>query len=60
MKPNYNELPIPNTKKGETISKENQIEKLITNKKSEDINSEEPKDINETFEESLLKKIKKD
>ena len=55
--PNYNELPEPNTNKNKNNSDKSEIKKLITNKKIEET-SGDTKDINETFEESLLEKIK--
>lgn len=57
MPPDYDELPSPNINKTQNQSKEDGIKKLITNK--EKVNLDKKKDINENFQDSLLKKIKK-
>ncbi len=55
MPPNYNELPLPGESKVQTNS-ENNIKKLVTN--SED-SSKKIGDINQSFEKSMIEKIKK-
>ena len=58
MPPNYNELPIPQNNKTENDKEENQIETLIINKENQNQNSDNTKDVNKTFKESLLEKIR--
>ncbi len=58
MPPNYNELPIPKNNKTENDKEENQIETLIINKENQNQNSDNTKDVNKTFNESLLEKIR--
>ena len=58
MPPNYNELPIPKNNKTENDKEENQIETLIINKENQNQNSDNTKDVNKTFKESLLEKIR--
>ena len=56
MPPDYNELPIPNEEK---IEKETKVIKsLISKSKQEEINEDLNKK-NSSFEDSILKKIKK-
>ena len=59
MPPNYSELPIAETDKNEVGSDEKKIKTLIDNNKLENIDSENSKEVNQDFEESLLEKIKK-
>ena len=55
MPPNYNELPLPETK-NLNIEETNEIKSLITESSSD---KKEKREINQNFEESLLEKIKK-
>ena len=59
MPPDYNELPIPKTNQNRDLIEENKIQELVVNNEGEskELNNTEDVDIN--FEESLLKKIKK-
>ena len=59
MPPDYNKLPIPIEKIEQTDTNENEFKTLIT-KKNQDSKSDSSKDIDKNFEETLLKKIKKD
>ena len=54
MPPDYNDFPLPDTNNIETEINENKIQDLVS-KKSESINQ---KKINQSFEQSLLDKIK--
>ena len=56
MPPDYNELPIPNEEKTEKETKD--IKSLISKSKQEEI-SEDLNKKNSSFEDSILKKIKK-
>jgi hypothetical protein len=56
MPPDYNELPIPNREKIEKKTKD--IESLILKSKQEEINEDINKK-NSSFEDLILKKIKK-
>ena len=58
MPPNYNELPIPKTNKTTSNKQENKIETLIINTENQDQNSDNTKDVDKTFKETLLEKIK--
>tara|TARA_Y100001935_G_C17256536_1_gene483947 strand:+ start:741 stop:1049 length:309 start_codon:yes stop_codon:yes gene_type:complete len=55
MPPDYNELPLPDESKVE-INSDNNIKKLVTN--NDDI-SKNSGDLNQSFEKSLIEKIKK-
>ena len=57
MPPNYNELPIPKTNEKEESQNNNDIQSLITKNKI-DTNNDSNK-VGQNFEESILKKIKK-
>ena len=57
MPPNYNELPIPKTDEKKENQNNNDIQSLITKNKI-DTNDESNK-VGQNFEESILKKIKK-
>ena len=57
MPPNYNELPIPKTNEKEESQNNNDIQSLITKNKI-DTNDDSNK-VGQNFEESILKKIKK-
>ncbi len=56
MPPNYDELPLPDSEKDKSNSNDNKIKTLVSN--NEDLTTKSD-DINQSFEESLLKKIKK-
>ena len=54
MPPDYNDLPVPNTDIAQNDKSENEIKNLLNIEKK----SGEPENLNETLEESLIKKIK--
>ena len=56
--PNFDDLPVPTNQNLSENSDQNEIKDLIVKSKENDQNSEEPKDVNQTFEENLLDKIK--
>ena len=58
--PDYNELPIPNEGEKIILNEEEKVKKLISqkNKKNNDISS--PENVDDSFVDSLIKKIKKD
>ena len=56
MPPNFDELPLPGSEKDKSNSNDNKIKSLVSN--NEDINKKS-KDINQSFEESIVEKIKK-
>ena len=56
MPPNFDELPIPGSDKGNSNSNDNKIKTLVLNDSD---TKKKPNDINKSFEESLLEKIKK-
>ena len=58
MPPDYNELPIPKEKIEQTDINENEFKTLIT-QTSQDTESDSNEDVDKSFEELLLKKIKK-
>ena len=57
MPPNYNELPIPKMDEKDVDQNNNNIQSLITKNKI-DTNNDSNK-VGQNFEESILKKIKK-
>ena len=57
MPPNYNELPIPKTDEKEENQNNNDIQSLITKNKID--TNDESNNVGQNFEESILKKIKK-
>jgi len=58
MPPNFNELPVPKQKDSATQSESDEIKTLISKKKNTEItNDMNQKD--KSFEETILKKIKK-
>ena len=59
MPPNYNELPVPKSKKIEKKIEDNTIENLVKNNEIKGIESKEALETNKNLEESLLEKIKK-
>jgi hypothetical protein len=58
MPPDYNELPQPKNENNEVNLEENDIKKLIIGKEKNNVNPDNQKESNKTFEESFLKKIK--
>ena len=56
MPPNFDELPLPGSEKDKSNSNDNKIKSLVSN--NDDINKKS-KDINQSFEESIVEKIKK-
>ena len=58
MPPDYNELPIPKEKIEQTDINENEFKTLIT-QTSQDTASGSNENVDKSFEELLLKKIKK-
>ena len=56
--PNFDDLPVPTNQNLSENSDQNEIKDLIVKSKENDQNSEETKDVNQTFEENLLEKIK--
>ena len=56
MPPNFNELPVPKTEASSKTSDDNKIKEMLKNDDAVDDNSQ---NINSSFEESLLEKIKK-
>ena len=59
MPPDFNELPIPKSENEEINDDENQIKTLISKNKNNEI-EDNKNEGSKSFEESLLKKIKKD
>ena len=58
MPPNYNELPEPKSDISENIDNENQIEKLINKSDDPEANTDIEKNVNKSFEELILDKIR--
>ena len=58
MPPNYNELPEPKSEISENIDNENQIEKLINKSDDGEANTDTEKNVNKSFEELILDKIR--
>ena len=58
MPPDFNDLPSPKTGEENSNIKENEIKKLLTDKGS-DVSIDNSKKGNSSFENELLKKIKK-
>ena len=56
MPPDYDELPIPKTNNKEIIEQDSKIKDLVSNNENKINNTE---NMSENFEETLLKKIKK-
>ncbi len=56
--PNFDDLPVPTNQNVSEETNKNEIKDLIVNSKENDQNSKESKDVNQTFEENLLDKIK--
>ena len=58
MPPNYNELPEPKSDLSENIDNENQIEKLINKSDDAEANTDIEENVNKSFEELILDKIR--
>ena len=58
MPPNYNDLPIPKENMINSNNDESGIKALITDKNKNDENSKKSKNLNVSFEESIIGKIK--
>ena len=56
MPPDYKELPIPTSNKDQILSEDNKIKELVSDNNFEKKKSEK---VDQNFEETLLKKIKK-
>ena len=56
MPPDYSELPIPTSNKDQLALQENKIKELVSNNDNEKKKSE---NVDQNFDETLLKKIKK-
>ncbi len=63
MPPDYNELPTPNNNENQSLLDKNKIEELVSSNDNQNIvidNSDDNSDDNsENFEQSIIKKIKK-
>lgn len=59
MPPNYNELPVPKSKKIEKKAEDNAIKNFVKNNGIDSAESNEVLEVNKNLEESLLEKIKK-
>ena len=57
MPPDYNKLPVPKNKKDKKNLEDGSIKKLITNSEKK-ILDDTKTEVNDNFEESVLKKIK--
>lgn len=57
MPPDYNKLPVPKNEKNAKNLKDNNIKKLIKSSEKKELDTTKI-EVNENFEESLLKKIK--
>ena len=55
--PDYNDLPVPSSD-DKPLNDNNAIKSLISNENDKDIKKNKIKDLNKTFEESLIDKIK--
>ena len=58
MPPNYNVLPEPKSEISENIDNENEIEKLINKSDDGEVNTDTEKNVNKSFEELILDKIR--
>ena len=56
--PDYNELPIPNEGENLIANEEEKVKKLITQQDQQNDNNSLEESVDESFENSLLKKIK--
>ena len=55
--PNYNELPLPKTENEQIDNEESKIKELLTKEKNEN-NIKNTEDLNKSFEDMLLEKIR--
>ena len=59
MQPNYNELPVPKSKKIEKKAEDNAVKNFVKNNGINSAESNKVLEVNKNLEESLLEKIKK-
>ncbi len=59
MPPDYNELPTPNNNENQSLLDKNKIEELVSSNDNQNIVIDNSDDNSENFEESIIKKIKK-
>tara|TARA_A100001011_G_scaffold47625_1_gene45051 strand:+ start:680 stop:1000 length:321 start_codon:yes stop_codon:yes gene_type:complete len=59
MPPNFNELPIPKKSQNDENSNDNKIKELLEDKETTLKNNSETTGINNSLEENLIEKIKK-
>ena len=59
MPPNFNELPIPKRSQNDENSDDNKIKELLEDKETTLKNNSETTEINNSLEENLIEKIKK-
>ena len=59
MPPNFNELPIPKRSQNDENSDDNKIKELLEDKETILKNNSETTEINNSLEENLIEKIKK-
>ena len=59
MPPNYNELPVPKSKKIEKKAEDNAVKNFVKNNGIDSAESNKVLEVNKNLEESLLEKIKK-
>ena len=56
--PDYNELPIPSESENLIVNEEEKVKKLISQQDQQNDNNSLEESVDESFENSLLKKIK--
>ena len=59
MPPNFNELPIPKKSQNDENSNDNKIKELLEDKETTLKNNSETTEMNNSLEENLIEKIKK-
>ena len=59
MPPNFNELPIPKRSQNDENSDDNKIKELLEDKETKLKNNSETTEMNNSLEENLIEKIKK-
>ena len=59
MPPDYNELPTPKQNENQSVSDKNKIETLVSNNDNQSIVIDNSENKSDNFEQSILKKIKK-
>ena len=59
MPPNFNELPIPKRSQNDENSDDNKIKELLEDKETTLKNNSETTEMNNSLEENLIEKIKK-